>query len=70
MKWAMKYCFENLRMHRIELQADATNARALHVYEKLGFQREGLKRKKHWNGGEWRDQVDLGLLEEEYFKKH
>lgn len=54
-------------MHRIELGAGSTNARALHVYEKkLGFVREGVRRKNAWRDGGWRDTVDLALLEEEW----
>lgn len=66
MTWALSYVFNNLGMHRIELGTSAENARALHLYEKLGFVREGLRRKCALRDGEWKDSVDLALLEEEW----
>lgn len=56
-------------MHKVELNVDAANVRALHVYEKLGFVREGLRRKCLWLRGQFADLVELGLLEEEWFAR-
>ena len=54
-------------MHRIELGTGSDNERALHIYEKkLGFVREGLRRKNAWRNGKWRDTIDLAMLEEEW----
>lgn len=56
-------------MHKVELNVDAANERALHVYEKVGFVREGLRRKSLWLRGQFQDLVEMGLLEEEWFAR-
>ncbi|MCM1063917.1 MAG: GNAT family N-acetyltransferase [Eubacterium sp.] len=38
----LRYCFEEERLHRVYLRAFASNAQAIHSYEKAGFVREGL----------------------------
>ena len=55
-----------MNLHRVELDADAKNERALHVYEKIGFVREGLRRQSKWIAGEWHDLVVMGILREEF----
>lgn len=59
--------FGPLKAHRIGFDVTADNARALRLYEKLGFQREGLIR-ECWKrpGGDWVDCYLLGLLAREY----
>jgi RimJ/RimL family protein N-acetyltransferase len=42
-------------LHRLELSVDTENARAIALYEKLGFEREGLKRHAHRVGSQYRD---------------
>lgn len=58
--------FEALGMHRIELAAYADNDRALHVYEKVGFVREGLRRHIELRDGVWRDEVLMAVLADEW----
>jgi len=70
MRWAIRYCFKTHNMHRIELELVATNVRALHVYEKIGFVREGLRRKNIWADGRWIDTIEMGLLEDEWRAKN
>jgi RimJ/RimL family protein N-acetyltransferase len=59
--------FGPLKAHRIGFDVTADNTRALRLYEKLGFQREGLIR-ECWKrpGGDWVDCYLLGLLAREY----
>ncbi|MEF2965863.1 GNAT family protein [Paenibacillus sp. M1] len=40
----LEYGFNKLNLHRIELSVYDFNPRAIHVYEKIGFKREGLHR--------------------------
>lgn len=49
--------------HRIGFDVTADNARALRLYDRMGFQREGLIR-ECWQrpGGDWVDCALLGLL--------
>jgi len=51
------------RMHRIELTVIAENHRAIRVYEKLGFQREGVKRENYLGeDGKYYDEIIMGIL--------
>lgn len=58
----LRYAFEQLGMHRVELQVYAFNDRARHVYEKVGFVVEGVRREAHWRDGEWLDEVVMSVL--------
>lgn len=50
-------------LHRIELQVFADNARAIHVYEKAGFVKEGLLRDAIRKAGQYRDVVIMSHIE-------
>jgi RimJ/RimL family protein N-acetyltransferase len=58
--------FEQLGLHRIQLEAYAHNLRALHVYEKVGFVVEGVRRETELRDGEWVDEVMMALLDHEW----
>ncbi|MBW8740110.1 MAG: GNAT family N-acetyltransferase [Streptomyces turgidiscabies] len=60
------YGFEQLGLHRIELQTYAHNRRALHVYEKVGFVIEGVRREVQLREGEWADEVLMAILDHEW----
>lgn len=51
------------RVHRIELTVVADNHRAIRLYEKVGFQREGLKRENYLaEDGKYHDEVEMAIL--------
>jgi aminoglycoside 6'-N-acetyltransferase len=55
--------------HRLTVDPAAANARAVHVYEKLGFRAVGvLRRYERATGGEWRDALLMELLAEEFVR--
>ncbi|MFE1835801.1 GNAT family N-acetyltransferase [Streptomyces sviceus] len=60
------YGFEQLGLHRIELEVYRHNSRALRVYEKAGFTVEGVRREADLRDGEWVDWVVMGLLDREW----
>jgi RimJ/RimL family protein N-acetyltransferase len=47
---------------RMELEVFAHNARAIHVYEKCGFQAEGIRRKAFFRDGQYIDSIVMALL--------
>ncbi|NVK30769.1 MAG: GNAT family N-acetyltransferase [Gammaproteobacteria bacterium] len=49
-------------LERVELQVFADNPAAIRLYEKMGFQREGLKPKARKVDGVYQDIVDMGML--------
>jgi len=51
------------RVHRVELTVVADNQRAIRLYEKVGFQREGVKRENYLaEDGKYHDEVEMGIL--------
>ena len=57
-----RFAFDMMNLHRIELEVFATNARAIHVYEKIGFKEEVRRRESDYRFGAYRDVVVMGLL--------
>lgn len=58
--------FEEFNLHRIELCVYDFNPRAIRVYEKAGFVREGIRRQAVWRGSQYRDVLIYGILREEW----
>ena len=50
-RWMIDYGFAQLNLNRIHLSVLDSNARAVHVYESLGFQKEGLLREAQYKNG-------------------
>ena len=61
----INYGFEQLNLHRIELEVLSYNARAIRLYQKLGFRQEGILRDAQFRHGGYVDVVKMGLLEHE-----
>jgi len=66
----LHYGFGMLNLHRIELDVYTINERAIHVYEKVGFKREGLKRQSWYYDHQFYDTVMMSILEDEYRAKY
>jgi diamine N-acetyltransferase len=62
-----KFCFDYLNMHRLWLLVLSTNKVAKHVYEKSGFEKEGVMRKAVYKNGEYLDYEMYSILKEDYF---
>jgi RimJ/RimL family protein N-acetyltransferase len=60
------YLFGQLRLERIWLTTDADNLRAQHLYESVGFRREGLLRHAYYQDGRYQDDVRMAILREEW----
>lgn len=60
------YGFRTLNLHRIELEVYDFNPRALHVYEKVGFVREGVRRDALLWEGVYHNAILMSILEHEY----
>jgi RimJ/RimL family protein N-acetyltransferase len=66
MRILARYAFGELGLHRLNLNVFSYNTRAVHVYEKIGFQVEGRIREAiHREGQRW-DMIFMGLLREEF----
>jgi RimJ/RimL family protein N-acetyltransferase len=47
---------------RLELEVLTRNQTAIHLYERIGFQREGLRRHALLRNGEYLDELTMALL--------
>jgi RimJ/RimL family protein N-acetyltransferase len=65
MRVLCRFGFEQMNLHRIELDVYADNVRAIRVYEKVGFKHEGTRRQALYKYGAYHDVLLMGLLEGE-----
>jgi RimJ/RimL family protein N-acetyltransferase len=63
---ALQYGFDELNLHRVTLTVIAYNARAIALYERAGFQREGVFREFGRRDGQRYDMYLYGLLRPEW----
>lgn len=66
----LDYGFGILNLHRIELNVFSFNERAIHTYEKLGFQREGVQRQALYYNHTYHDSILMSMLADEYRAKY
>jgi RimJ/RimL family protein N-acetyltransferase len=66
----LDYAFAVLGYHKVNLDLFEYNARALAMYEKLGFVVEGRRRENHWSRGRFWDDILMGVTAEEWWSKH
>lgn len=62
---ATDLCFEELRLHRMEICIRPENHASLRVVEKLGFRYEGRRRRFIHINGDWRDHLCFALVRED-----
>ena len=61
----VRHLLFDLDYHRVQLECYGFNQRAIRHAERMGFVREGVKRKAYWRHGEWADGVLFGLVRED-----
>ena len=67
MRTLIAWLFDVRGHHRLTVDPAAENARAIHVYEKLGFRPVGvLRRYERVEGDVWRDALLMELLAEDF----
>lgn len=69
MKLLMDYAFFELNLHRVSLRVFSFNERAIHLYQKLGFEAEGKSREALFRDGKWFDIIQMGILQKEYLEE-
>jgi len=65
----IRYGFQKLKLHRIDLEVHENNPRAIAVYKRLGFKKEGVKRERVLRRGKFYDSIVMGILENEWRAK-
>ncbi len=60
-----RHLFDELGFHRLQMEIYGFNERAMRHAERVGFIREGVRRKAYWRNEEWVDGVLYGLVAED-----
>ncbi len=66
MNLILRFAFQELNLHRVSLDAVATNARAIRSYEKCGFVHEGQTRGTEFRNNIRDNLVSMGILRTEW----
>eukprot|EP00764_Aduncisulcus_paluster_P012331 gnl/Carplike_NY0171/5329_a7273_282.p1 GENE.gnl/Carplike_NY0171/5329_a7273_282~~gnl/Carplike_NY0171/5329_a7273_282.p1 ORF type:complete len:179 (+),score=6.00 gnl/Carplike_NY0171/5329_a7273_282:28-564(+) len=64
-KEIIRFGFEECKLHRIEAGVATQNIASIKVLEKVGMQREGIRRKILPIRGEWKDNYHYAILEDD-----
>ncbi len=62
MRTACRVAFGVMNLNRVQLTVYDWNPRAIRVYEKVGFQHEGIQRQAVFKAGRWNDLVFMSIL--------
>lgn len=62
----LDYAFRLRNLHKVSLQVNGRNRRAIRAYEACGFVEEGRLRQHVWNDGAYDDLIQMGLLRSEW----
>jgi len=66
----MHLAFDELGLHRLTARVDSRNDTSARVAERLGMRREAHQVSNEWFKGEWTDELDFALLEDEWREQH
>jgi len=61
--------FDDLGLHRVIARVDARNDASARLARRLGMRQEAYLVRNEWFKGEWTDEVDFALLEEEWLPR-
>ncbi|MFJ8064468.1 GNAT family N-acetyltransferase [Psychrobacillus sp. NPDC096426] len=62
----VKYLFEDLDLHRIEIQVAVNNLKSTAIPTRLGFEEEGIKRDGQWLYDHYEDLITFSLLKSDW----
>ena len=62
----LNYAFSELNLHKIKLSVFSDNARAIKLYNKLGFRPEGILRQEIFKNAVFKDVMIMAILKEEW----
>lgn len=65
----LHHAFDAMQLERVEADTDPRNESSLRMLARLGFQREGLLRRRWFVADEWCDSAWLGLLREDFAER-
>lgn len=62
----LNHALYDMNMNRVELSVLASNERAIALYEKVGFKKEGVERQAVFKNGRFADMVSMAILKDEF----
>jgi len=69
MNLILSFAFQNLNLNRMELETFDFNKRAQKCYLKVGFKEVGRRRKARFIDNQYRDEIIMDILRDEWFTK-
>lgn len=66
---AIEYAFKVLNMRKLYLIVDTSNAAAIHVYEKCGFQHEAELKEEFFGNGAYHNAYRMCIFQRDYFER-
>jgi RimJ/RimL family protein N-acetyltransferase len=63
---ALRFAFDTLNLHRVELEVFDFNRRAMRAYEKAGFRLEGTRREAIFQDGAYHHEHVMAILRQEF----
>jgi len=66
----LRFCFDEMNLHKVSLHVDERNARAIASYKKAGVVEEGRLREDRFARGRYWDIVVMSVLEDEFRALH
>jgi [ribosomal protein S5]-alanine N-acetyltransferase len=70
MRTFLRFAFDEMNLHRVDLTVDADNGRAIACYRKCGFVEEVRMRQARFVRGAFCDQFVMGILRDEFHALH
>lgn len=70
MRTFLRFAFDEMNLHRIDLTVNAENPRAIACYRKCGFVGEVRMRQALYSRGRFGDQLVMGILRGEFYVLH
>lgn len=67
--WALDWAFRVAGMHAIRLSCFSFNERAVNLYQRLGFVKEGVMREAYYFDSKWYNRVSFSILDREWAAK-
>ena len=67
---ALDYGFSVLNLYKLYLIVDEENSKAIHIYQKLGFETEGVLRHEFFINGQYRNTIRMCIFQHNYLSTH
>lgn len=65
----LRHAFYDMNLNRVELSVLENNSRAIRLYEKVGFKKEGIKREAVYKEGQFVNMITMAILKRDFKDK-